>query len=78
MTRITGEIVTGAPANAVFGFAADQRNEPAYNPHMVRSAKVTPGRLRWSWDARFTWPLRLLAPVLARVGGPLPCWSYQR
>ena len=26
-------------------------------------------RLRWSWDARFTWPLRLAAPVLARVGG---------
>src|SRR5271165_4725304 len=26
-------------------------------------------RLRWSWDARFTWPLRVLAPVLARVGG---------
>jgi hypothetical protein len=26
-------------------------------------------RLRWSWDARFAWPLRLLAPVLARVGG---------
>jgi hypothetical protein len=26
-------------------------------------------RLRWSCDARFTWPLRLLAPVLARVGG---------
>ncbi len=23
-------------------------------------------RLRWSWDARFTWPPRLLAPVLAR------------
>jgi hypothetical protein len=111
----------------VFDFVADQRNEPAYNPHMVRSAKVTPGpvgkgtqfrsavrsrgrlaemaikytgfqrpsrlastttmaqaefsgtltfepagagtRLRWSWDARFAWPLRLLAPVLARVGG---------
>ena len=127
MTRITGEIVIDAPADVVFGFVADQRNEPAYNPHMVRSAKVTPGpvgkgtqfrsavrsrgrlaemaieytgferpsrlasatrmaqaefsgtltfepagagtRLRWSWDARFTWPLRLLAPVLARVGG---------
>ncbi|HEV2255280.1 MAG TPA: SRPBCC family protein [Streptosporangiaceae bacterium] len=26
-------------------------------------------RLRWSWDVWFTWPLRLLAPVLARVGG---------
>jgi len=127
MTRITGEIVIGAPADVVFDFVADQRNEPAYNPHMVRSAKVTPGpvgkgtqfrsavrargrlaemaieytgfqrpsrlastttmaqaefsgtltfepagaatRLRWSWDARFTWPLRLLAPILARVGG---------
>ena len=43
MTRITGEIVTGAPANVVFGFAAGQRDEPAYNPHMARSAKVTPG-----------------------------------
>ena len=127
MTRIIGEIVIDAPADVVFDFVADQRNEPAYNPHMVRSAKVTPGpvgkgtqfrsavrsrgrpaemaieytgfqrpsrlasttrmaqaefsgtltfepagagtRLRWSWDARFTWPLRLLAPVLARVGG---------
>jgi hypothetical protein len=27
----------------VFGFAAGQRNEPARNPHMVRSTKVTPG-----------------------------------
>ena len=127
MTRITGEIIIDAPADVVFDFVADQRNEPARNPHMVRSAKVTPGpagkgtrfrsavrsrgrlaemtieyagfqrpsrlasttrtaqaefsgtltfepagadtRLRWSWDARFTWPLRLLAPVLARAGG---------
>ena len=43
MTPITGEIVTGAPADVVFDFVADQRNEPAYNPQMVRSAKVTPG-----------------------------------
>jgi hypothetical protein len=27
----------------VFDFVAGQRNEPTYNPHMVRSAKVTPG-----------------------------------
>ena len=46
MTRITGEIVTGAPADVVFGFVADRRNEPACNPHMVRSAKrPDPGRL---------------------------------
>ncbi len=43
MTRITGEIAIDAPANVVFDFVAYQRNEPAYNPHMVRSAKVTPG-----------------------------------
>ena len=43
MTGITGEIVTGAPADVVFDSVAGQRNEPACNPHMVRSAKVTPG-----------------------------------
>jgi hypothetical protein len=42
-TRITGEIVIDTPTDAVFDFVADQRNESAYNPHMVRSAKVTPG-----------------------------------
>jgi Polyketide cyclase / dehydrase and lipid transport len=125
MTRIAGQIVTGAPADVVCGFVAGQRSEPACNPHMVPSATVTPAgtgsqfrsavrsggrlaemaieyaglqrpsrlasttrlaqaefsgtvrfgpagagtRLRWSWDARFTWPLRWLAPVLAWVGG---------
>jgi Polyketide cyclase / dehydrase and lipid transport len=43
MTRITGEIIIDAPADVVFDFVADQRNESAYNPQMVRSAKVTPG-----------------------------------
>ena len=46
MTRITGEIVTGAPADVVFGFVAGRRNEPTCNPYMVRSAKrPDPGRL---------------------------------
>ena len=35
MTRITGQIVTGAPANAVPGSAAGQRNEPASHPHLA-------------------------------------------
>jgi hypothetical protein len=35
-------IVIDAPADVVFDFVADQRNEPAYT-HMVRSAKATPG-----------------------------------
>jgi hypothetical protein len=50
MTSFTGEIIIGAPADVVFDFVADQRNEPAYNPRMVRSAKVTPGPV--PWDAR--------------------------
>ena len=32
MTRITGEIVTGAPADVVFGFVAGLRNEPGLQP----------------------------------------------
>ncbi len=43
MSRITGDIVIGAPPEVVFDAVADQRNEPAYNPLMVRSEKVTPG-----------------------------------
>ena len=43
MSRITGEIATGAQRTWVSGFVAGQRNEPARNPHMARSAKVTPG-----------------------------------
>lgn len=127
MTRINGEILIRAPVAEVFDFVADQRNEVTYNPHMVRSEKVTAGpvgegtrfhaavaargrtaemdieyteyqrpvrlssttrmaqaefsgtltfeptgagtRMRWSWEARFRGPLRLLAPVLARFGG---------
>lgn len=43
MTRISGEIVIAAPVDEAFDFVADQRNEVACNPHMVRSAKVTSG-----------------------------------
>jgi hypothetical protein len=41
MTFIEGEIIIARPAEAVFDFAADQRNEPRYNPRMVRAKKVT-------------------------------------
>ena len=43
MARIVGEIITGGPAEAVFGFEADQRNEPRYNPRMARAAEVSDG-----------------------------------
>jgi hypothetical protein len=43
MARIAGEVVIGRPVDVVFDFVADQRNEPRYNPRMVRADKVTGG-----------------------------------
>jgi hypothetical protein len=43
MAKIAGEIVMGRPAHAVFDFAADQRDEPRYNPRMIRADKVSYG-----------------------------------
>ena len=43
MTFIEGEITIARPAETVFDFVADQRNEPRYNPRMVRVDKVTGG-----------------------------------
>lgn len=43
MARIEGEIIIGRPVKAVFDFAADQRNEPRYNPRMLRADKVSDG-----------------------------------
>ena len=43
MTRIDGDIVIDRPVGVVFDYVADQRNEPQYNPRMVRAEKITPG-----------------------------------
>jgi uncharacterized protein YndB with AHSA1/START domain len=43
MARIDGEIVIDRPVDVVFDYVADQRNEPQYNPQMVRAEKVTTG-----------------------------------
>jgi uncharacterized protein YndB with AHSA1/START domain len=43
MVRIDGDIVIGRPVDVVFDYVADQRNEPRYNPHMVRAEKITAG-----------------------------------
>lgn len=43
MAAIEGEVVIGRPADVVFDYVADQRNEPQYNPRMVRSEKITDG-----------------------------------
>jgi hypothetical protein len=43
MVRIEGDIVINRPVDEVFDFVADERNEPEYNPRMVRAEKISPG-----------------------------------
>jgi hypothetical protein len=43
VARVQGEIVIERPAEVVFDYVADQRNEPTYNPRMLRSEKLTDG-----------------------------------
>ncbi|TNC20483.1 SRPBCC family protein [Amycolatopsis alkalitolerans] len=45
MWQIEDEIVIARPVGEVFDFVADETNEPAYNPGMVRAEKVTAGPL---------------------------------
>jgi Polyketide cyclase / dehydrase and lipid transport len=126
MARVSGNILIERPAEEVFDFVADQRNEPIYNPRMVQSEKITDGpigvgtrfratarsgrraaemlievtdfqrpirlgsrttmsdvdvdggltfepvaggtRMNWSWEVTPRGPLRLLGPLVARLG----------
>ncbi len=43
MVRIEGEILISRPAEEVFDFVADERNEPRYNPHMRRAEQISDG-----------------------------------
>lgn len=43
MTRIAGEVTIAAPVDEVFDMVADERNEPRYNPRIVRAEKVSEG-----------------------------------
>jgi hypothetical protein len=43
MTRVTGEITITRPVQEVFDVVADERNEPEYNPAMLRVEKLTDG-----------------------------------
>jgi uncharacterized protein YndB with AHSA1/START domain len=43
MPHINGEVTIAAPVSEVFDMVADERNEPRYNPRIVRAEKVTEG-----------------------------------
>jgi hypothetical protein len=40
---INGEVIIQAPVEVVFDVVADERNEPKYNPRIVRAEKITDG-----------------------------------
>ena len=40
---IEGTIVIGRPIEEVFDFVADERNEPTFNPRMLRAEKISEG-----------------------------------
>jgi uncharacterized protein YndB with AHSA1/START domain len=52
VARIDGEIVIAAPVEQVFDIVADERNEPRYNPRIVRAQKTSQGPI--GRGARFT------------------------
>ena len=43
MPQIKGEVIINRPAEAVFDFVADERNEPRFNTHMRLVEKTTEG-----------------------------------
>jgi hypothetical protein len=43
VTRVAGEIIISRPIEEVFDFVADERNEPRYNPAMLRAEKISEG-----------------------------------
>lgn len=43
MVHIAGEVTIDAPIDEVFDIVADERNEPTYNPRIVRAEKVSEG-----------------------------------
>jgi hypothetical protein len=43
MAHIAGEVTIDAPVDEVFDLVADERNEPRYNPRIVRAEKVSEG-----------------------------------
>ena len=43
MARIRGEVMINAPVEEVFDTVADERNEPRYNPRIIRAEKLSEG-----------------------------------
>ena len=68
MVQIEGEIVIDRPADEVFDFVVDERNEPSYNPRIIAAPLAAGTRMRWAWEVRLRGWHKLLTPMIARSG----------
>ena len=65
MARVEGEIIINRPVEEVFDFVADERNEPRYNPRMVRAEKISEGQI--GSGARFHTELKTAGRTMPMV-----------
>lgn len=71
--QIKGEVIISRPPDLVFDYVADQRNEPHYNPRIVRAEKVTEGPVGLG-----TVFCSAVAVRRRTVGMRIECTAYQR
>ena len=65
VARVEGEIIINRPVEEVFDFVADERNEPHYNPRMVRAEKISEGQI--GSGARFHTELKMAGRTMPMV-----------
>jgi uncharacterized protein YndB with AHSA1/START domain len=64
VARVEGDIFISRPVEDVFDFVADERNEPRYNPRMVRAEQISSGPIGAG--------TRFHAELKGRVGRSMP------
>jgi uncharacterized protein YndB with AHSA1/START domain len=65
MARVKGEIIINRPVEEVFDFIADERNEPRYNPRMLRAEQISEGPI--GLGTRFQTELKTMGRTMPMV-----------
>lgn len=65
MARVEGEIIINRPVEEVFDFVADERNEPRYNPRLLRAEQISDGPIHVG--TRFRTELKTIGRTMPMV-----------
>ena len=65
MPWVEGEITINRLVEKVFDFVADERNEPRYNPHMIRAEQISEGPI--GLGTRFHTQLKTMGRAMPMV-----------